>query len=91
MVKGISKQVIVVKSPDKQMFEQAIFILREDVLGEEGVTEEAIIEQANRAAGGYLKSAVAGGRGLGWRLPRPVWAAAGGGLVGLAWVLSILF
>ncbi len=91
MVKGISRQIIVVKSPDKRMFEQAIFILREDAVENGGVTEEAIIEQANRAAGGYLKSAVTGGRGFGWRIPRPVWAAAGGCAVGLAWILSIVF
>ena len=30
MVKGVSRQVIVVKSPDPQLFEQAIFILRAD-------------------------------------------------------------
>jgi hypothetical protein len=90
MVKGVSKQVIVVKSPDGRMFDQAIFILREDALGEDGVDEETIIEQANRAASGYLQSAVTGGRGSHWRLPRPCWAAAGGGLVGLAWLLSIL-
>ena len=28
MVKGISKQVIVVHSPDPKLFEQAIFILK---------------------------------------------------------------
>ena len=32
MVKGISRQVIVVRSPDPKLFEQAIFILREDAL-----------------------------------------------------------
>lgn len=89
MVKGISRQVIVVKSPDGRMFEQAIFILREDALGA-GVDEEQIIEQARDAAGGYLRGATPGGRGRGWRLPRPCWAAAGGGLVGLAWALSVL-
>ena len=30
MVKGISRRVIVVDSPDPQIFEQAIFILRTD-------------------------------------------------------------
>ena len=30
MVKGISKQVIVVHSPDPKLFEQAIFIVRND-------------------------------------------------------------
>ena len=36
MVKGISRQVIVVRSPDPKLFEQAIFILREDALGKDG-------------------------------------------------------
>ena len=30
MVKGISRQVILVHSPDPKLFEQAIFILRDD-------------------------------------------------------------
>ncbi|MFR6393801.1 MAG: hypothetical protein ACLUNQ_00590 [Oscillospiraceae bacterium] len=33
MVKGISRRVIVVESPDPRVFDQAIFILRNDVLG----------------------------------------------------------
>ena len=32
MVKGISRQVIVVQSPDKKLFDQAIFILKEDAV-----------------------------------------------------------
>ena len=31
MVKGISKQVIVVNSPDRELFDQAIFILKDEV------------------------------------------------------------
>ena len=31
MVKGISRQVIVVHSPEPKLFEQAIFILKDDV------------------------------------------------------------
>ena len=37
VVKGISKRVIVVKSPDPKIFEQAIFIIREDFAGQSGV------------------------------------------------------
>lgn len=39
MVKGISRQVIVVRSPDPKLFEQAIFILREDALGKGGMSD----------------------------------------------------
>ena len=35
MVKGVTRQVIVVKSPDPKLFEQAIFIMREDAFVEE--------------------------------------------------------
>lgn len=45
MVKGISKQVIVVQSPDPALFEQAIFILKEE---RPEVTDEMLLEQANR-------------------------------------------
>ena len=33
MVKGISRRVVVVDSPDQRFFEQAIFILRSDAAG----------------------------------------------------------
>lgn len=39
MVKGISRQVIVVRSPDPKLFEQAIFILRENALGKDGMSD----------------------------------------------------
>ena len=42
MVKGISRQVIVVQGPDRELFEQAIFILREDA---PDVTDEALLKE----------------------------------------------
>ena len=42
VVKGISKRVIVVKSPDPKIFEQAIFIIREDFAGQSGVSEKDV-------------------------------------------------
>ena len=52
MVKGISRQVIVVRSPDPKLFEQAIFILREDALGKGGMSDRAILRQAHRQTAG---------------------------------------
>ena len=47
MVKGITKQAVLVRSPDPELFEQAIFIVR----GERGdVTPEDILRQAREAA-----------------------------------------
>ena len=36
MVKGISRRVVVVDSPDQRFFEQAIFIVRNDAGGDHG-------------------------------------------------------
>ena len=46
MVKGISKQVIVVNSPDKGMFDQAIFILSDDAMKGNGVTNDELLREA---------------------------------------------
>ena len=48
MVKGISKQVIVVNSPDRSMFDQAIFILSDRAIKGEGVTDEMLMREANK-------------------------------------------
>ena len=55
MVKGTSKRVVVVKSPDPKIFEQAIFIVREDFLGH-GRTNA--LKEAQQVADAYIKSAV---------------------------------
>ena len=88
MVKGISRQVIVVRQPDARLFEQAIFLLRDRV---PGVTEEELLRQANEAADDYLRRH-AGDE----KTPRRFrWSAAaftllGAASTGLAWLLSVL-
>ena len=68
MVKGITKQAVLVRSPDPELFEQAIFIVR----GERGdVTQEDILRQAREAAGHYVsgktvEAAGAAGSPCGW-------------------------
>ena len=81
MVKGTSRQVIVVNATEEKLFDQAIFILREGAVGEGGVSDEALL----RAAKGYLASPVR--RKPKWLHNGPVWGAAG---AGLAWILSML-
>ena len=51
MVKGISRQVIVVRGTDPKLFEQAIFILREDA---KEVTEQQLLKEAKQAVEGEL-------------------------------------
>ena len=49
MVKGISRRVVVVESPDQRYFEQAIFIVRNEAVGE-GVTARELVEEAVQSA-----------------------------------------
>ena len=85
MVKGISRQVIVVHSPDPKLFEQAIFILKEDA-AQNGVTDEALLKEAEQAIR------------VGEHIPKKrklyfygaFWAALGAAVIGLIWIGSIL-
>ena len=83
MVKGISRQVIVVDSPDQKLFEQAIFILKDDAL-RSPVTEDTLMHEAKR----ILRSENAQKRFL-WRYG-PVWACGGAVVMGTVWLLSSL-
>ena len=53
MVKGTNRHVIVVRSPDPKVFEEAIFVLREEYL--RGRRAEQAMEEARRAASDYLR------------------------------------
>lgn len=76
MVKGVSRQVIVVKSPGGDLFEQAIFVLREDA---KGVTDEMLLKEARKVASGHGVRLLASG---------PLWAAGGAVCTALMWLLT---
>ena len=54
VVKGTAKRVIVVKSPDKKVFEEAIFIVREDYMKTAGVSRTQLLSEARQAADSYV-------------------------------------
>ena len=81
MVKGTSRQVIVVHAPEEKLFDQAIFILRDNAVGEGGISDEALLREAKR----YLE--VPGKARAKWLHNGPLWGAAG---AGIAWLLSVL-
>ena len=83
MVKGISRQVIVVHSPDPKLFEQAIFILKDEAV-EKGITEEALLKEAQSIVRPHQ------GRKRKLYLYGPVWACGGAVVTGLAWLLSVM-
>ena len=86
MVKGTSRRVVVVDSPDPHIFEQAIFIVRNDAFRKEGVTPEQIVSEACRVARCCADDTPR--RPL--RLPPLCWSAAGAGAIGLLWLLAVL-
>ncbi len=53
MVKGISKRVVVVKTPINSIFDEAIFILNETA--DSSVNAENILKEACLLADGYVK------------------------------------
>ncbi len=85
MVKGNSRQVIVVHSPDQKLFDQAIFILKDGAVGPNGVTDEALLKEARQVIS----------------VPRhkhrnllsfgPIWAAGGAALTGLVWLATMIW
>lgn len=83
MVKGVSKQVIVVHSPGEELFDQAIFILKDDAVSK-GVTDEMLLKQAQQA----IRSGSGKKRKL-W-LYGPVWAGGGALLTGLLWLITAI-
>lgn len=83
MVKGISRQVIVVPSPGDGLFDQAIFILKKDA-AHGGVTDEMLLRQAQQALGGQEND-----RRRIWHYG-PVWACAGAMLTGIVWLMTAI-
>lgn len=89
MVKGINRQVIVVKSPDPKLFDQAIFLLREDAFSASGTTPEQVIRQARQAADSYLRKNTVVGRAAA-RISAPAWGFLGAALASAAWAAGLL-
>lgn len=83
MVKGVSRQVIVVHAPGEELFDQAIFILK-DAAVEKGVTDEILLKQAQQA--------IRGGQGKKRKLwlYGPVWACGGAVVTGLLWLMTVM-
>lgn len=79
MVKGTTRQVVLVKSPDPQLFEQAIFILRENALENHGMSEEEIMLQARKTAGTYISNQLPRRRRNAW-LKNGLWLLLGAAL-----------
>ncbi len=88
LVKGVSRRVIVIKSPDKNIFEEAIFIVKEDALNK-GVTREELIREAQQVANEYLSSNRKKSKKT-KKLPGMIYALMGAGVFGIVYLLMQL-
>lgn len=79
MVKGVSKQVIVVQSPDPKLYEQAIFILREDA---QEITDAVLLKEAGHIVQNPKLRRL--------RSCGPLWAGLGAGCTALVWLISAM-
>ena len=78
MVKGNSRQVILVHSPDTHLFEQAIFILKDNT---ENVTDDMLLKEAKRIINSPKRNRMFYG---------PIWACGGAILTGIIWLFTII-
>ena len=83
MVKGISRQVIVVNAPETKIFEQAIFILRD---GSPAITDDKLLKEAERLLHNATHTRRKEKRYLG-----PLWAFGGASLMAVAWILTAIW
>ena len=68
VIKGTASRVIVVKSPNPEIFREAFFILRDDYFSKGGVSQAELLRQARQSAEGYVSS---------YQPPRPARSSAG--------------
>ena len=84
MIKGLSKRIVVVKNPDSELFEEAIFVVREDAL-RKGHSSD-VLQQAQKAANEYIKRNLQPGKFIIAKLGPPAYLAAGAAATGIAWL-----
>ncbi len=88
MIKGITKRVIVVKSPDPEKFEEAIFIVREEFFSQSVASAADLLLEAQKIANGYAET---DSRKSFLRLPAFIYIMSGAAFTGLVWLLTVIF
>ncbi|MFI3115933.1 MAG: hypothetical protein R3Y12_07325 [Clostridia bacterium] len=81
MVKGVSKKIVLVQSPDKKLFEQAIFIVSDTL-----TDENDVLDKAMQVAEGYLKKQ----KNINYSLRYILSGVCGFLSMGLIWFLSAI-
>ena len=90
MVKGLSRRAVLVRFPETGLFEEAVFVVREDRLSARGVSAEQVISEACQIAQNHHPKTRAARKRAGlW--PPAVYTALGAIAVGAVWALSVIF
>ncbi|MGX8698481.1 MAG: translation initiation factor 2 [bacterium] len=80
MVKGKVRNIVVVHSPNPEVFEEAFFLVRESA----GVTGRELLDEAQAAAMGYSEEPKKR------PLPPLLWFLLGAAAVGAAWIFTVI-
>ena len=90
MVKGISRRVVVVREPGGRLFEQALFLLREDLPESREKSKEALLREACRVADDYMRRTATEKRSLKPWLTKLAAALVGAAITGVGWLCWVL-
>ena len=86
MVRGTNRRVVVVRSPDPKIFEEAIFVVREDLF-RQASSADKVMSEARKAARSYLDRAVGTERRpFLARIPAAIYAGIGALAAAVAWL-----
>ncbi len=79
--------MVMVRFPEEGMFEQAFYVVREDVAVNKGVSGQDVLDEACRIAQNHFPAKVKKHE----KFSSFVYFLTGAGCVGLAWFLVMLF
>lgn len=91
VLRGIGRNVVIVRSPDPKIFEEAIFIVREDYLSSPGAGRAELLRQAQSAADGYITATLGKRRGRRPGLPAAIYTACAALGAVLTWLTLQIF
>lgn len=80
--------MIVIHSPDKKVFEEAIFIVREDSYNEKSMTGDMIVREAQEVADRYIRENLK--KHCLPKLPPVAYCAVGAMATGAVWIATVL-
>ena len=80
----------IAESDRTELFEQAIFIVRNDAMNRNGVTAQRLVDEACRVARTCGRTATCSKRSFFRRGSPALWGCIGAGGIALAWLLSVL-